>query len=157
MSTCEIQLFGTPTVTKDGSAQPGLRSKSLALLAYLAVEDRPIRRDTVATLLWPDSGQSAARRNLRTCLFEIKHALPQGALVIEGDALWLDTGNVRIDVREFLMISEERPSAEAIARCCPAGFMEGFTLQHCPEFDNWQTVTSERLSSSSFSGVVSES
>lgn len=145
MSACQIQLFGTPTVTKDGCFQPGLRSKSLALLAYLAVEDRPIGRDTVATLLWPDCGQSAARRNLRTCLSEIKHALPEGAVIAEGAALRLRAENVRIDVREFLAISEERPSAKAIARSCPAGFMEGFTLKRCPEFDNWQTLTTEKL------------
>ena len=145
MSTYQIQLFGTPRVTKDGSAQPCLRSKSLALLAYLAVEDRPIARDTVATLLWPDCGQSAARRNLRTCLCEIRHILPAGAVVAEGAALRLCTQNVGIDVREFLLIPEERPSAEAITRSCPTGFMEGFTLEGCPDFDNWQTVMSEKL------------
>ena len=145
MSTYQIQLFGTPTVTKGGFARPGLRNKSLALLAYLAVEDRPIGRDTVATLLWPDCGQSAARRNLRTCLSEIRHMLPEGALVAESAALRLCTEKVRIDIREFLSISEERPCAEEIARSCPAGFMEGFTLERCPEFDNWQTVTSDKL------------
>ena len=104
MSACEIHLFGTPTITNAGCTQAGLRSKSLALLAYLAVEDRPLRRDTVATLLWPDCGQSAARRNLRTCLYEIRHALPEGALLTEGDVLRLETAEVWIDVREFLEI-----------------------------------------------------
>jgi predicted ATPase/DNA-binding SARP family transcriptional activator len=145
VSACEIRLFGTPAVMRQGTAQPGLRSKSLALLAYLVVEDRPIARDTAATLLWPDCGQAAARRNLRTCLFEIKHALPKGAVITEGDALRLSALNLQIDLREFLQIPEQRPCAEQIIRCCPAGFMEGFTLEGCLEFDNWQTLTSEKL------------
>jgi len=145
VSTCQIHLFGTPTITKDGSVQPTMRSKSVALLAFLAVEDRPIRRDTAATLLWPDCGQSAARRNLRTCLSEIRQRLPAGALVTDGGALRLSVENLRVDVREFSMIPEQQPSAAAVTRWCPAGFMEGFTLEDCPEFDNWQTVTSEML------------
>jgi hypothetical protein len=58
-------------------------------LAYLVMENRPIRRDTVAILLWPNRGQSAARRNLRTCLHEIKYAPPEGTVMSGGDALRL--------------------------------------------------------------------
>jgi DNA-binding SARP family transcriptional activator len=54
--------MGYPGVLLDGcSVALGLR-KALALLAYLAIEDRPVRRDEIAELLWPEmDGEEVAR------------------------------------------------------------------------------------------------
>ena len=87
MSDCRIRLFGPPTVTRDGLEQTGLRSKSLALLAFLVVENRSVARDTVATLFWRDSDQSSARRNLRPCVHELRRLLPDDALRTDGGRL----------------------------------------------------------------------
>jgi DNA-binding SARP family transcriptional activator len=64
MSNLKISLLGAPQIELDGTIVPLRRSKALALLIYLAVNGRPQRRDTLATLLWPDSNQSTGRSSL---------------------------------------------------------------------------------------------
>lgn len=50
--------------------------KARALLVYLAVEkDRPHRRDTLTTLLWPDLAETDARNNLRKTLNRLRQAI----------------------------------------------------------------------------------
>ncbi len=68
MSQLSICLFGPPTLMLDGRPVMLDRWKAVALLAYLAVEDRPHRRDGLATLLWPELSQAKARNGLRRCL-----------------------------------------------------------------------------------------
>jgi len=64
-----VRLCGPPIIHRADSSKHRLRHKSIALIAYLAVEARPIGRDTLASLLWPFSGQAGARTNLRTALY----------------------------------------------------------------------------------------
>jgi predicted ATPase/DNA-binding SARP family transcriptional activator len=142
---CQIKLFGPPTILVDGEVRTGLRSKSTALLAYLAAEDRPISRDSLATLLWPQSGQSEARQNLRTCLHEITHALPDGAVVTEGDTVGLNPQAIQSDVKNMRSIVATGENAEDILCSCPGNFMEGFTLRDCRDYDAWQLATGETL------------
>ena len=61
MTRMRLYLLGPPRVEVDGQEITFPRRKSLALLAYMAVSDGAQRRDTLATLLWPESSQSKAR------------------------------------------------------------------------------------------------
>lgn len=45
---CEVTLLGTPEIRVSGVVQHHVRHKTLALIAFLLVEDRPVRRDAVA-------------------------------------------------------------------------------------------------------------
>ena len=50
--------------------------KVRALLVYLALErGHPHRRETLAALLWPEMGQSAALNNLRLALHRLRDTL----------------------------------------------------------------------------------
>ena len=62
-----LALLGPPQVTRADSGAVTFRSrKHLALLAYLAVEQRHSHsRDTLLGLLWPEAPEDAARSNLR--------------------------------------------------------------------------------------------
>ncbi len=71
------------------------------LLALLALEpDRPLGRDMLATLLWPDRNEAQARTSMRQALYRLKNAL-QGAdpFPLEIDARWvrLDAKAVTLD------------------------------------------------------------
>jgi DNA-binding SARP family transcriptional activator len=56
--------------------------KAQALLAYLALPaGRTHPRDKLATLLWGDSSDGAARTSLRQVLFALRRALPAGGLL----------------------------------------------------------------------------
>ncbi|MEZ4664827.1 MAG: hypothetical protein R2911_45435, partial [Caldilineaceae bacterium] len=61
MSTYKLYLLGSPRLERDGVAVKIPRRKTLALLSYLAATGQPHARDSLATLLWPEAGQSEAR------------------------------------------------------------------------------------------------
>lgn len=71
--------------------------KALAILALLAVEDRPFGRDELAALLWPESDDVSARGALRRTLSVLRAALGDRWLEIDRalvslvrTGLWLD-------------------------------------------------------------------
>ena len=61
MPGLKLFLLGSPRIEQDGQPYEVKRRKLWAILAYLAVSGETQRRDTLATLLWPDSDQSQAR------------------------------------------------------------------------------------------------
>jgi len=61
-----LTLLGRPEVVCGGMPLTGWSlQKSLALLSYLAVTDRPHGREALAGLFWPDHPEANARSNLR--------------------------------------------------------------------------------------------
>jgi predicted ATPase/DNA-binding SARP family transcriptional activator len=157
MSDSRVLLFGTPTALHNGNAVQGLRHKSLALLAYLIVESRPLGRDTLATLLWPDSGQQRARANLRSCLWQLTECLEQASIAACAGNLAVDARQISSDIYDFqhllsLSRREEDPARreqilESARKLCRGKFMEGFTLRDCPDFDTWELFHEELLCS----------
>ena len=77
MTRLVVRLLGGFRVELDGEAVYDFESdKCRALLAFLIVEaDRPHRRETLASLLWPDRPDSSARANLRQALSSLRRAL----------------------------------------------------------------------------------
>ena len=61
MSRLALYLLGPPQFKLDDEQIHLDRRKAVALLAYLAVTGQGHRRDTLATLLWPELDQSRAR------------------------------------------------------------------------------------------------
>ncbi len=150
--SCHVRLCGPPVLCGGSRSGRRLRHKAIALIAYLAVEARPIGRDTLATLLWPFSGQSAARANLRAALHDAKYQLPSSALVIEGDTLELNPHAVLVDIWQLREIALRQAHCEVsidelarTAEICAGEFLEGFTLRDCREFDSWQLATAGEI------------
>ncbi|MCB0245774.1 MAG: winged helix-turn-helix domain-containing protein, partial [Anaerolineae bacterium] len=77
MTRLSLELLGTFAATFDGHAVSRFRSsKARALLAYLAVEaNRAHSRSSLAALLWPESSEQDAYRNLRVTLHRLRRAL----------------------------------------------------------------------------------
>ena len=75
-----LQFLGLPQVLLDDRPISTDRRKTIALLAYLAVNDvgRPRQkysRESLSALLWPDYEQAKAFSNLRTILWELRQAI----------------------------------------------------------------------------------
>jgi DNA-binding SARP family transcriptional activator len=170
MVSSSLALFGTPTVSRGSVVVHGLRHKSLALLGYLAVESRPVARDTLATLFWPSSGQSRARANLRSCVWQLSESVGPRVLRVRGDTLSVDVNELLVDVHEFRRLTSthrrsetdhsdsSRPRGQFLAeaeRLYRGSFMEGFTLTDCPEFDTWE-LFQEELFRRQHSSVLTE-
>lgn len=77
MHSFQLALFGGFKLHLDGlPVHEFTTSKVQALLAYLVIESkRPHHRTTLATLLWPNYSESAARTNLRQVLNHLRRVL----------------------------------------------------------------------------------
>ncbi|NJO83489.1 MAG: hypothetical protein HC828_12155 [Blastochloris sp.] len=76
MAQLRVYVFGPPRLERNNEwIDLGLR-RAQALLVYRAVTRQPQSRDTLATLLWPDSDQREARANLRRTLHRLTYKIP---------------------------------------------------------------------------------
>src|SRR6266568_8032563 len=96
-----FKLLGVAEFTIDGRSIAFLTRKSLALLAYLAVDPGPHSRERLADMLWPDTDVVDARASLRTALNYVRQALGtqnDRVLVATRDTLGVLPGSIRLDV-----------------------------------------------------------
>lgn len=152
MATLRLYLLGSPQlILRDEAVNIG-RQKALALLCYLAVKGQPQRRDTLAALLWPETGQSNARAALSRHLTELRGHIGDRRVTADRetvgvtDDLWLDVNHFQQCVGE--LDPADSAALEALTQAVNLyrdDFMSGFTLPDCPEFDEWQFFQSEGL------------
>src|SRR5688572_24566692 len=114
-------------------AASALSAKSLALLAYLALEPGPHRRDELAALLWGDYPDAKAKASLRQALVHLREAIPTAIRVTRASVEL--SSDVDCDVSTFVRLSKESP--RTAAEFSAAGFLNGLHLRHCPAFDEW--------------------
>lgn len=146
-STVHLRLLGTVQVERAGAPLGGFRSrKALALLAYLAVQGRPLPRECLADLFWPDQPEARGRANLSWVLSRI-HALLPGCLEADRHSvtfhcpayLWLDTGAFA-----GLEAAGDAASLAAAAELVRGEFLEGLALEGCAGFELWLVGERER-------------
>ncbi len=176
MFQLDLYLFGTPRIAIDGQAVHIPRRKATALFAYLALTGQHHSRDALATLLWPEKGQSSARAELRRGLYFINQALGNQWLETDQETAGLNSelnksagGELWLDVVEFqrqLQACEahEHPQTEACPDCLhhleaavdlySDHFMSGFSLKDCPVYDEWQFFQTEGLRNQLESALV---
>ncbi len=151
VGTCRLLLLGPPLYSRDDGAAPIKLRKALALAAYLAVERRGFLREHLAALLWPALAEHGALANLRRMLTHLRENLGDRCIATEGDLVRLDPAVVDSDLEEFSsLLRASRPDhglehLEAAAALYRGGFLEGFTLGDCLQFDEWQDVIRRRF------------
>ena len=101
MGTLRLTFFGPPRLERDGQPVSVTRRKAQALLSYLAATSQSHSRDHLATLFWPDGSQQRARGNLRRVLSDLKQALGENILMLEGETVELAGEELWCDVRQF--------------------------------------------------------
>lgn len=155
-----VTLLGSPRVERDGRLVTFDTRKATALLAYLAVDERPHSRDSLAGLLWPARDPMSARGALRRTLSVLRTAI--GGDVVAADRLTVALRHhegIAVDVAEFrdLAARARRCSSTHVtcARCladdelaavvCRDDFLAGFTLRDSPDFDDWQAAQAREL------------
>ncbi|HEY6279137.1 MAG TPA: tetratricopeptide repeat protein [Streptosporangiaceae bacterium] len=146
MTGISLALLGPPIVERDTSPVTFDTKKAIALLALLAVSDREQSRERLAAQLWPDADAAHARGSLRRTLSVTAAAVGEG-LSITRSAVSLRPGLVRVDVTDFaaLIARPDAPSLERGVRLYRDDFLTGFSLRGCPDFEDWQAATADRL------------
>lgn len=142
-----LKLLGGATL--QGRAGPvtgrAAHKRRLALLAILAVaRGRPVGRERIIGLLWPDNPSDSARHLLSESLYVLRKELGEGALVGVGDEVALDPEGVSSDVGEF-EAALEAGDVERAARMYAGPFLDGFYVADAPEFERWAEGERDRL------------
>ena len=103
MAQLDAKLFGTPQITTNGRTLRLPYKRANALLYYLIVKGRATRSELTG-LLWPDTDNQSAMKNLRHAIFSIRKELGWDPFSIQQrDALELSAETeIRCDVSEFL-------------------------------------------------------
>ncbi|MBV9793579.1 MAG: AAA family ATPase [Actinobacteria bacterium] len=145
-ATLELALLGPPVVTSGGRPARFDTRKATAVLALLAAGEHELSRERLAGLLWPDADSERARASLRRTLSVTQAATGDG-LRVTRLAIALDAERTRADVREFeaLAAAGDPAGLDQAARLYRDDFLSGFGLRDCPEFDDWQAATADRL------------
>jgi DNA-binding SARP family transcriptional activator/tetratricopeptide (TPR) repeat protein len=117
--------------------------KHLALLIYIAVEDRSHRRDRLAELLWPKVSPSEARHSLATALSTLRPRLGPDGLESSRDHVRLEPNRVSLDL-ERLEASDVLGS-EVTGPLEVAAFLDGFDIPDSAEFTHWKDRQQARL------------
>ncbi|MEJ5224738.1 MAG: bacterial transcriptional activator domain-containing protein, partial [Anaerolineales bacterium] len=160
-TTLTLLTLGGLDIRKDGQPLGGLASrKAEALLVYLAMEDRSHAREALADLLWDDRTTAQSLGNLRVLLNSLRKHL--GAeLEINRQSVRLRRGpGWRLDALEFeahlqagqardaglSLLSEAAVEAlEQAVACYQGDFLHGVYLRESSRFEEWASLTRERL------------
>src|SRR6266545_4271402 len=165
MTALALTLLGPPCASREGQALAFRSRKQLALLAYLAVEQRHSHsRDTLLGLLWPEAAEEAARNNLRVALADLRRLLGETAIPFlraGRQSVQFDPGSEHtLDVASFraLLAAYRTHAHDALERCdaCLARlseavalyggeFLAGFSLPDSAAFEEWAIVVREQL------------
>ncbi|HXF96582.1 MAG TPA: tetratricopeptide repeat protein [Gemmatimonadales bacterium] len=116
----------------------------LAGLAITALSPGGVSRDRLIGLLWPDAAPERARHLLSHCIYLLRQALGEDALVVTSDAVRLNPDVVWCDVTAFeaAVRSGQHGDAAALYR---GPFLDGFYLANNPEFERWVDGERARL------------
>jgi len=141
------------------SATGGTQPKRIALLAYLALEStvRPVRREALLALFWPELGDEEARRALRQGLYHLRRVVGDDVITATGDELSLGKGAFRCDAAVFDQLVGESRFEEGLA-LYQGDFFDAFHVDDvAPELEEWIWRTRARLkrraSSAAWSGA----
>lgn len=153
-----IRLLGPVEVLVRSAPLAVDTRKAVALLAYLAVTNRPADRDALAALLWPEADGIDARGAFRRTLSVLNAALEPGVLRIDRRSVALEANATELDLRRFRAALDRarahpHPAGDVCPTCLEAldeaaaldrgEFMAGFALRDSEEWDAWQLAETE--------------
>ena len=157
-----LTLLGPPAVTSAGVAVPIARRQTRALLYRLAAQLRPVAREHLCALFWPDLPYATARRSLTHLVTHLRRALPDPELLVaDGDGIALNPTRASSDTAWLAdLVTSTQVSLATLRAGAELGggtFLDGFSLPTCPEFEAWadtERVRWERISHDLFATLA---
>ncbi|HSJ08342.1 MAG TPA: BTAD domain-containing putative transcriptional regulator [Longimicrobiales bacterium] len=141
-----LNVLGANSVEASGGPIQGrgAQRRRIALLAVLALARRPVSRDRLIGLLWPETSAERARKLLSESLYVLRKALGEEALGGSGDDVFLDLQRVHCDAVEFEDCVQSGRLEEAVA-LYQGPLLDGFFLDDASEFEHWVDGERARL------------
>ena len=145
MTAFSLGTFGFPEVHADGRPIKLALRKGLALLVYLGEARGAVARETMATLLWPETPRETGLARLRRLLHRVELALGQSVFETDRTSLrWSSDVEVQLDSQLFEQACD-RGAFEQACLIYRGDFLAGFAPEECPEFDDWAFFRREAL------------
>ncbi len=151
MARLDLSFLGTFHATLDGRPLTHFRANNnKGLLVYLALNgERPIAREVLAALFWPDESGETAHNNLRQALYQLRQLLGDTTndtpvLIATRQAVQFNCASDHtLDVTRFLRAIEAHDLDAAVAHYA-GELLPGFTCDSL-EFEDWLRLERERL------------
>ena len=140
-------LLGGATILADGAPVRGRATHrhALALLALLVANGgKPMTRDKLTALLWPERDSDSARNLLKVNVHELRKELGEAAIRSAGDSLSADGAALSCDLFDFLR-ALGRGDDRAAAELYSGPFLDGLFLKDAVEFERWVDAERRRL------------
>jgi DNA-binding SARP family transcriptional activator/Flp pilus assembly protein TadD len=115
----------------------------MAILAFLAAERRPVARDHLALLFWPDVEPSKGKANLRRELHNLAQLFPNCWVSEHQAVAFVPSSGTTVDIYALRDFQGEKRWDEAAA-LLTGEFLEGLYLEANLEFENWLQAERER-------------
>jgi DNA-binding SARP family transcriptional activator/tetratricopeptide (TPR) repeat protein len=134
-----VTLGRLALATPSAQDEPSLskRRRKLAVLAVLALERRPLSRDTLVEMFWGEQEESRARHSLSDALSHLRRVLGRDAIAIGGvDVLLADRGAVVVDALEFAEAARAGHHERAV-ELYTGPFLEGVYVEGSASFEHW--------------------
>jgi DNA-binding SARP family transcriptional activator/tetratricopeptide (TPR) repeat protein len=142
-----IETLGGP-VFRSGTTAVDLKSKKHAgLLVFLACQDgKRVSRDVVTEMFWTSFDHAKARHSISQAVYSLRKELPSLCLELQRDYLHLPSGTVSVDIAE-LRHAMGKNDLQDVRRLDVADFLDGFWINGCPYFSEWQERARSELRS----------
>ncbi len=148
----QLRLLGTVEVNLQGKSIAGtLSKKAQAILAYLGMTGRPQSRAVLATLLWGDMPDSAARTNLRKALALLRQELTPYLQIERQSVAFAPEAELWVDAVEFETLINAASSPvnakqlQTAVNLYNGDFLTGFYVHNAPDFEAWMLSEQARL------------
>ena len=104
----DIRLLGPPRIYLDGELIQIPRRATRALLYYLAIERKSVRRAKINELIWAEKDAQYQRRQMRGTLNKLRNALGDIEVVkADTEIVYIDPEQVTVDVWLFETLLDE--------------------------------------------------
>jgi TolB-like protein/Flp pilus assembly protein TadD len=144
----ELRVLGELAICRDGAVLRLPQSKKTrALLAYLALEGRPVRRERLTTIFWevPDDPRGA----LRWSLSKLRETVGPSQIVADRDSVAFEPADTAVDLATVRALDraglDKAPleALEAAAGAFRAELLSGLDLPDCHDFQIWLAAMRE--------------
>ncbi|CAN5699424.1 hypothetical protein BH23GEM9_BH23GEM9_19830 [soil metagenome] len=134
-----LRLLGTASIETAHGLVTGraAHGRRIALLAMLALaRGRPLTRDKIVAVLWPEASPERARPQLSDALYVLRSGLGEDVVRAADDGLTLSTAAITSDVARFENLLAEERREEAVG-LYGGPLLDGFHVPDSVEFESW--------------------
>ncbi len=142
-----LKVLGDPVLLGPDGPLSGRAAykRRMAVLAVLAVaRGRPVGRERVIGLLWPEHATARARHTLSESLYVLRCELGEDLFTSVSDEIALNPAVLRTDVGAFHDALEQGRLEDAVAEY-GGPLLDGLFVNDAPEFERWVDTERDRL------------